>query len=96
MQMGTARKTATKEKVAKLVTTYGKSATNTGAPEVQIAIITDRINYLHGHFEKNKKDHHSRLGLLKLVGQRRRLLNYLKSKDEGKYVSLLAKLELRK
>ena len=96
MQMGIARKTETKEKVAKIVKTFGKSETNTGTPEVQIAIITDRINYLHGHFEKNKKDHHSRLGLLKLVGKRRRLLNYLKSKDESKYTELLTKLELRK
>lgn len=96
MQMSTARKTATKEKVAKLVKTFGSSATNTGSPEVQVAIITDRINELHGHFEKNKKDHHSRLGLIKLVGKRRRLLNYLKSKDEAKYVDLINKLELRK
>lgn len=96
MQMSTARKTATKEKVAKLVKAFGNSATNTGAPEVQVAIITDRINHLNGHFQTNAKDHHSRLGLLKLVGQRRRLLNYLKSKDEAKYTALLAKLELRK
>ncbi len=96
MQMSTARKTATKEKVAKIVTNFGKDAKNTGSTEVQVAIITDRINYLNGHFQKNAKDHHSRLGLLKLVGQRRRLLNYLKAKDEGKYTALLSKLELRK
>ena len=96
MQMGKAHKTATKEKVAKLVMTFGNSATNTGTPEVQVAIITDRINHLNNHFKTNAKDHHSRLGLLKLVGQRRRLLNYLKSKDETKYTSLLTKLELRK
>ena len=96
MQMSTARKTATKEKVSKLVTTFGKSAANTGSTEVQVAIITDRINELNGHFQKNAKDHHSRLGLLKLVGQRRRLLNYLKSKDEAKYTALLSKLDLRK
>ena len=85
-----------KKKTANLVKTFGKNESNTGSPEVQVAIITDRINTLNPHFQKNKKDHHSRLGLLKLVGQRRRLLNYLKSKDEGKYVALLAQLDLRK
>ena len=96
MQMGKAHKTATKEKVAKIVMNFGKSATNTGSPEVQVAIITDRINHLNKHFQTNAKDHHSRLGLLKLVGQRRRLLNYIKSKDEAKYSTLLTKLDLRK
>jgi len=96
MQMGHARKTEIKEKKAKLVKTFGKSESNTGSPEVQVALITDRINTLNPHFQKNKKDHASRLGLLKLVGQRRRLLNYLKSTDESKYVALLAQLDLRK
>ncbi len=96
MQMGVARKTETKEKVAKIVKTFGKAETNTGSTEVQIAIITDRINTLHPHFQKNKKDHHSKLGLIKLVGKRRRLLNYLKSKDEAKYVAILGQLDLRK
>ena len=96
MQMGHARKTEIKEKTASLVKTFGKSETNTGSPEVQVALLTHRINTLNPHFQKNKKDHHSRLGLLKLVGQRRRLLNYLKSKDEAKYVAVLAQLDLRK
>ena len=96
MQMGKARKTEKKEKTAKLVKTFGLAETNTGSPEVQVAIITDRINTLNPHFQKNKKDHHSRTGLLALVGQRRRLLNYLKSKDEAKYTALLSALELRK
>jgi small subunit ribosomal protein S15 len=96
MQMGHARKTEKKEKTASLVKTFGKTETNTGSPEVQVALITNRINTLNPHFQKNKKDHHSRTGLLRLVGQRRRLLNYLKSKDEGKYTALLAQLDLRK
>jgi small subunit ribosomal protein S15 len=96
MQMGHARKTEKKEKTAALVKTFGKSETNTGSPEVQVALITDRINTLTPHFQKNKKDHHGRTGLLALVGQRRRLLNYIKSKDESKYTALLSALELRK
>jgi small subunit ribosomal protein S15 len=96
MQMGKARKTEIKAKKANLVQNFGATAANSGSTEVQIALITDRINTLNPHFQKHSKDHASRLGLLKLVGQRRRLLNYLKSKDESKYVGLLAKLELRK
>ena len=96
MQLGKARKTETKAKIAKIVKTFGKSETNTGSTEAQIAIITDRINSLHPHFEKHAKDNHSRRGLLKLVGQRRKLLNYLKSKDEASYTQILSKLELRK
>lgn len=96
MQLGKARKTETKEKIAKIVKSFGKSETNTGSTEAQIAIITDRINTLHPHFEKHSKDNHSRRGLLKLVGQRRKLLNYLKSKDESGYNQILSKLELRK
>jgi small subunit ribosomal protein S15 len=94
--MGTARKTEKKEKTAAIVKTFGKTDTNVGSTEVQIALITGRINELHPHFQKHAKDHHSRLGLLKLVGQRRRLLNYLKSKDEAKYAEVLKTLELRK
>jgi len=96
MQIGTTRKTEKKENTAKLVKTFGKSEKNTGSAEVQIALITDRINTLNPHFQKHAKDHHSRLGLLKLVGQRRRLLNYLKSKDEAKYGEVLKQLQLRK
>ena len=70
--------------------------TDTGSPEVQIALLTSRIKYLTGHFKIHKKDHHSRRGLLKLVGQRRRLLNYLKRKDSEKYQDLINKLGIRK
>ena len=96
MQMGTSRKTEAKEKIATIVKTFGGSVTNTGSTESQIALITDRINSLHPHFEQHKKDNHSRRGLLKLVGQRRKLLKYLKAKDETSYGQILAKLELRK
>ncbi len=96
MQMGTTRKTEAKEKIAQIVKAFGKTETNTGSTESQIALITDRINSLHPHFEKHKKDNHSRRGLLKLVGQRRKLLKYLQAKDEGSYKQILVKLELRK
>ncbi len=96
MQVGTARKSEKKAKKEQLVKKFGHSATNTGSTETQIAIITDRINTLTPHFQKHVKDFHSRQGLLKLVGQRRSLLNYLKSKDESRYSQLLSALELRK
>ena len=70
--------------------------TDTGSSEVQIALLTDRIQYLTEHFKVHKKDHHSRQGLLKLVGQRRSLLDYLKKKDIAKYRTILAELGLRK
>lgn len=69
---------------------------DTGSPEVQIALLTDRINSLAEHFEKHKKDHHSRRGLLKMVGQRRKLLDYLKKTDFASYQVVLKKLDLRK
>ena len=69
---------------------------DTGSPQVQIAILTERINGLTGHFEVHKKDHHSRQGLLKLVNQRRRLLEYLKKEDKDTYEDVIKKLELRK
>lgn len=96
MQMGRARKTEIKAKKAKTVETFGQSTTNTGAPEVQVALITNRINELTSHFQKNAKDHSSRRGLLKLVGQRRKLLDYLKSRDQAKYSAVLSQLDLRK
>ncbi len=71
-------------------------ASDTGSPEVQVALITDRITYLTDHFKTHKKDHHSRQGLLKLVGQRRSLLDYLKGKDVNKYHDLIKALGLRK
>ena len=69
---------------------------DTGSPEVQVALLTNRIDYLTEHFKIHKKDHHSRRGLLKLVGQRRRLLNYLKNKDVHRYRAIIADLGLRK
>lgn len=69
---------------------------DTGSPEVQVAILTKRINTLNEHLQSNKKDHHSRRGLLKMVGQRRGLLNYLKDKDIERYRALIEKLGLRK
>ena len=69
---------------------------DTGSPEVQIALLTQRINHLNEHFKIHKKDHHSRRGLLKLVGQRRRLLNYLKSKGVSRYRTVIKALGLRK
>lgn len=69
---------------------------DTGSPEVQIALLSNRINYLTEHFKVHKKDHHSRRGLLKLVSQRRKLLNYLKSKDKERYEKVIQRLELRK
>lgn len=70
--------------------------TDTGSPEVQVAILTARINYLTDHLKEHKKDHHSRRGLLKLVGQRRGLLDYLRRKDLERYRALIEKLNLRK
>ena len=70
--------------------------TDTGSSEVQIALLSDRINYLTDHFQSHKKDHHSRRGLLKLVGQRRSLLKYLKNKDINRYRSLIKELGIRK
>ena len=69
---------------------------DTGSPEIQVALLTQRINHLNDHFKIHKKDHHSRRGLLKLVGQRRRLLNYLKSKDVSRYRTVIKALGLRK
>lgn len=69
---------------------------DTGSPEVQVALLTERINNLTEHFKGHKKDHHSRRGLLKMVGQRRRLLDYLKEKDSKRYSTLISKLGIRK
>ncbi len=86
----------TKERKQELIHQYGGSGKNTGATEVQIALITDRIRDLTEHFKTHKKDHASRRGLLKLVGQRRRLLRYLKQNNLDKYRELLKELNLRK
>ncbi len=81
---------------ADLVSKHGRSATDTGSPEAQVALITQRINHLNAHFSTHNKDHHSKRGLLALVGQRRRLLNYLKKSDSKRYIQLIQALELRK
>ena len=85
-----------KEKKAEIIKTYGRTPEDTGSPEVQIAILTARINDLTDHFKANPKDHHSRRGLLKVVGQRRGLLAYLKKTDIERYRALIEKLGLRK
>jgi len=86
----------TKEEKTQIVTEFGKDTKDTGSTEVQIALLTKRITELTQHFKDHKQDHNSRRGLLKLVGQRRRLLKYLKKKDLDKYRELLKKLNLRK
>ncbi len=85
-----------KEKKQEIITTYGRTATDTGSPEVQIALLTARITELTEHLKNNNKDHHSRRGLLKMVGQRRGLLEYLKKTNLEGYRELIAKLGLRK
>ena len=83
-------------KKAEIIKEYQTKEGDTGSPEVQVAILTYRINDLNEHLKVHKKDHHSRRGLLKMVGQRRNLLNYLKAKDLERYRSLIARLGLRK
>ncbi|MGE0814342.1 MAG: 30S ribosomal protein S15 [Vicinamibacterales bacterium] len=86
----------TKDKKTELIGSYRTHSTDTGSPEVQVAILSERITYLTEHFKSHAKDHHSRRGLLKLVGQRRRLLDYLKSKDSDRYAELIKRLGIRK
>jgi small subunit ribosomal protein S15 len=86
----------TAERKKELVARFGKGEGDTGTPEVQIALLTERINDLTEHLRGHKKDHHSRRGLLMLVGQRRRLLRYLQRKDVERYRSLVAELGLRR
>ncbi len=83
----------TKEEIIK---EYQREEGDTGSPEVQIALLTHRINYLTSHFKKHKKDHHSRRGMFKLIGQRRGLLNYLEKTDLERYRSLIDRLKLRR
>lgn len=85
-----------KEKKAEVIKTYGRTPEDTGSPEVQIAILTVRIKELTEHLKTHQKDHHSRRGLLKMVGQRRGLLDYLKKTDLEGYRSLIEKLGIRK
>ena len=86
----------TKEKKKELITTFKEDEKDTGSPSVQIALLTERINSLSGHFKVHKSDHHSRRGLLRMVSIRRRLLEYLKRKDSKGYQELIKKLDLRK
>ncbi len=79
-----------------VVTKFGRDTKDTGSPEVQVALLTERINHLTEHLKVHKKDHHSRRGLLKMVGQRKGLLNYIKQRDIVKYRELIAELGLRK
>ena len=85
-----------KDRKTEVITTYKTHDTDTGSPEVQIALLSERISYLTEHFKTHEKDHHSRRGLLKLVQQRRRLLDYLKRKDADSYTEIIGKLGIRK
>ena len=85
-----------KERKSEVIGSYRTHDADTGSPEVQVAILSERIGSLTEHFKVHAKDHHSRRGLLKLVGQRRRLLDYLKGKDSGRYTGLIKRLGIRK
>ena len=86
----------TNERKTEVIGSFRKHDADTGSPEVQVALLSERISYLTEHFKTHAKDHHSRRGLLKLVGQRRRLLDYLKGKDAETYADLIRKLGIRK
>jgi small subunit ribosomal protein S15 len=86
----------TKDRKTELIGTYKTHTSDTGSPEVQVAILSERITYLTEHFKTHTKDHHSRRGLLKLVGQRRRLLDYVRRKDADRYTELIKRLGIRK
>ncbi|MBI1807528.1 MAG: 30S ribosomal protein S15 [Ignavibacteria bacterium] len=86
----------TKAQKQDIMTKYGKSPKDSGSPEVQIALLTTRINELSSHFDKNVKDHHSRRGLLQMVGKRRKLLDYLQEKSVDRYRKIIQELDLRK
>ena len=86
----------TTDRKAELIKTYAQGEGDTGSPEVQVAILSERINNLTEHFKDHKKDHHSRRGLLKMVGQRRRLLDYLKDRDSRRYDKVIERLGLRR
>ena len=85
-----------KERKTEVIGSYATHQGDTGSPEVQVALLSERINYLTEHFKAHAKDHHSRRGLLKLVGQRRRLLDYLKRQDLARYRAAIERLGLRK
>ena len=84
------------EDTARIISEHQRAANDTGSPEVQVALLSARIEYLTQHFADHKKDHHSRRGLLKMVSQRRKLLDYLKSRDVARYQALIARLGLRR
>ncbi|GGD75449.1 30S ribosomal protein S15 [Lacimicrobium alkaliphilum] len=86
----------TKQETADLIAEYGVKEGDTGSPEVQVALLTHNINKLQGHFKDHKKDHHSRRGLLRMVSQRRSMLDYLKNKDQNRYLDLIKRLGLRR
>ncbi|WP_446652983.1 30S ribosomal protein S15 [Blastomonas sp.] len=88
--------TITAERKEEVIKEYAREANDTGSPEVQVAILTERINNLTEHFKSHHKDNHSRRGLLMMVNKRRSLLDYLKKKDEARYTALIGKLGLRK
>ncbi|CAK9883785.1 MAG: 30S ribosomal protein S15 [Candidatus Erwinia impunctatus] len=84
------------EAKAQIIADFGRDANDSGSTEVQVALLTAQINHLQGHFSEHKKDHHSRRGLLRMVSQRRKLLDYLKRKDVARYTNLIARLGLRR
>ena len=86
----------TAEQKAQVVKDFAQGEGDTGSPEVQVALLTARITHLQDHFKEHKHDHHSRRGLLRMVSQRRKLLDYLKRKDENRYADLIKRLELRR
>lgn len=86
----------TAEQTGKIIAEYGRVPNDTGSPEVQVALLSARINHLTDHFKTHKQDHHSRRGLLKLVNQRKRLLSYLQASDVTRYQSLIERLGLRR
>jgi len=85
-----------KQETAGIISDYATKEGDTGSPEVQVALLTHNINKLQGHFDSHKKDHHSRRGLLRMVSQRRKLLDYLKGKNQERYQSLIKRLGLRR
>ncbi len=85
----------TKEKKVEIVKDFGREPDDTGSPEVQIAILSDRVDYLTEHFKTHKKDYHSRMGLLKIIAKRRKLLKYLRRKDIKRYKAVIIKLNIR-
>ncbi len=86
----------TKQETAQIISDYATKEGDTGSPEVQVALLTHNINKLQGHFSDHKKDHHSRRGLLRMVSQRRKLLDYLKGKSQPRYQDLIKRLGLRR